>query len=318
MAKVCYTLFQIFLFFWAQNLWTQELQEIKEFGTNPGNLKAFLYSNSTTDSDSYPLVVVLHGCGSNAQEFSAITGWNALAEKYHFKVLYLQQKIGNNLNGCFNWFQYKDIEVGKGECYSIYEAIQYTIQKHKIAVNNIHITGFSAGGAMSLVMATVYPELFQSVAVTAGMPYKIAKNALEAMQAMQINSYPFSISETIKNLTPTNNFPKLILYQGANDRIVSSENATKIIAQWCLLQNMENKIVKTIPNFQSKKNITRLEYQNVKKETKIIYYPLDNVGHQILITNTSNTLEFHKKRAFWLDIGYDSTLQTALDFGLIP
>jgi len=165
----------------------QELKEIENFGSNPGNLKLFVYDNKITTKNKIPLVIVLHGCNQNASEIAELTGWNKLADLYQFKVIYPQQKRINNISNCFNWFQLKDIEKDKGEGESIYQMIQIAIKNYNIDINNIHITGLSAGGAMSLVLAATHPETFKSTAVFAGGAYKITTNPIEALQIMNGN-----------------------------------------------------------------------------------------------------------------------------------
>ncbi|MBK7819320.1 MAG: PHB depolymerase family esterase [Sphingobacteriaceae bacterium] len=142
---------------------TQILTEIDSFGNNPGNLKFFVHSK--TSSTKLPLVVVLHGCGENAKAVSELTGWNKLADINEFIVIYPQQKLVNNPNLCFNWFANRDNEKGKGECESIFEMITFALKKYPIDTSKIFITGLSAGAAMSVVMTATHPELFKCGAI---------------------------------------------------------------------------------------------------------------------------------------------------------
>ena len=73
-----------------------ELQQIRPFGTNPGNLKLMLYEPPNI-TEKAPLVVVLHGCTQVAKTCAEQTGWNKLAKQHQFYVLYPEQIILNNL-----------------------------------------------------------------------------------------------------------------------------------------------------------------------------------------------------------------------------
>src|SRR6266404_5167928 len=73
------------------------LREIKNFGSNPGNLRMYLHKPvSTADSVKLradkPLVVVLHGCNQNAESIALQSGWNKLADGFDFYVIYPEQK----------------------------------------------------------------------------------------------------------------------------------------------------------------------------------------------------------------------------------
>ena len=93
----------------------QAIQHVNSFGSNPGNLKMYLYKPALLDeSKLVSLVVVMHGCLQNAGVVAKQSGWNKLADKYGFLVLYPQQRILNNPMKCFCWYNRNDIE--KGQC----------------------------------------------------------------------------------------------------------------------------------------------------------------------------------------------------------
>ena len=73
-------------FTYSQN----NLREVGNFKSNPGNLAMFIYTpESLKDScQKKPLIVALHGCSQNAETISKQSGLNTLAEKYGSFVLY--------------------------------------------------------------------------------------------------------------------------------------------------------------------------------------------------------------------------------------
>jgi poly(3-hydroxybutyrate) depolymerase len=50
-----------------------------------------------------PLMVMLHGCGQDAQGFAASTRMNLLAVRRRFLVLYPEQDRLSNGQRCWNW-----------------------------------------------------------------------------------------------------------------------------------------------------------------------------------------------------------------------
>src|ERR1700744_5702056 len=83
----------------AQTGW----QAVSSFGSNPGNLNMYSYV-PTGISGSAPLVVVMHGCTQNATTVASQSGWNTLADRHKFYVVYPEQNSANNSSTCFNWF----------------------------------------------------------------------------------------------------------------------------------------------------------------------------------------------------------------------
>ena len=300
----------------------ENLIYIENFGSNPGNLKMFNYFNKEYNkNEPEPLVVVLHGCSQNANDVAELTGWNKLAELNNFIVLYPQQKFSNNSNLCFNWFKSKDIDKGKGECESIYQMIKYVTENYNIAQNKIYITGLSAGAAMSMALLATHPETFSAGAIFAGTAYRIANNPVTAMNVMfgnrNISNFELAHKVVMQNVEYKGKYPKLIIYQGLNDLIVNHKNADFIISQWSTICKMDTVPDKIETNFKNIKDITRFEYLNSDSVTNIIYYEIKDLGHRLLIKPGKNEDEGGKTGMFGLDIGFHSTYQTALDFGLI-
>jgi poly(hydroxyalkanoate) depolymerase family esterase len=301
----------------AQSQQNSSLTQIENFGDNPGNLKMFVHENAAQKiTDPKPLVIVLHGCGQNAQDVATLTGWNKLSDSNKFIVLYPQQKMINNISACFNWFNNKDIENGKGENESIFEMISYIQLHYKIDSTKIFITGLSAGAAMSVVMLATHPSLFKSGAIFAGCAYKIATNPLAAFSVMGGNK-KISKDELVKNITDQNSsykgkYPTLIIYQGLNDQIVNHKNAALLIKQWAGINNCGSVPTKTETSFMSVSDITRFTFNDT-----ILYYEIKKLGHQLLIKPGDAFNEGGKKGTFGIDKNFHSTYQTAKDFGIL-
>src|SRR5690348_11055362 len=77
------------------------LTEVSSFGSNPGGLKMYKYVPAGVGAHA-PLVLVLHGCVQSAADYEK-AGWNALADKYKFLLVYGEQQTNNNSMRCFNW-----------------------------------------------------------------------------------------------------------------------------------------------------------------------------------------------------------------------
>lgn len=299
---------------------TQTLSEITDFGNNPGNLKMFIHS-SKKDTNKLPLVIVLHGCGQKAKDVSELTGWNKLADHNNFFVLYPQQKIWNNPNLCFNWFNNQDIEKGQGECESIFQMISFIINHYAIDNNRIYITGFSAGAAMSVVMTATHPELFQYGAIFAGGAYKIATNPIDGVKALLGKKY-ISIEQLISDVKEQNpkykgQYPALIVYQGFNDPVVNYKNAAFIVNQWTGINNSDSIPDKKERPFMGIDDISRTEYTDTLGRITVILYEVKNLGHRLMIKPGKNENEGGQTGIFGVNKGFHSTYQTAKEFGII-
>ncbi|MDP2324108.1 MAG: PHB depolymerase family esterase, partial [Gammaproteobacteria bacterium] len=74
-----------------------------------------LYTPPRAAGKASALVVMLHGCTQNPDDFAAGTDMNALAREQGFMVLYPEQAHDDNPQRCWNWFKRNHQKRGSGE-----------------------------------------------------------------------------------------------------------------------------------------------------------------------------------------------------------
>ena len=300
----------------------QKLTEVKSFGDNPGNLKMYMYSPAGLSADKkVPLVVVLHGCLQSAGVVAKQSGWNKLADEYGFKVLYPQQRMLNNPNKCFCWYNRSDIEKGKGEALSVKQMIDEVKRTNNIDTTQVFITGLSAGGAMSVVLMADYPETFNTGAVFAGGAYKTATNlwtALLTFYGWRIKS-PDKWGDLVREQNPkyTGAYPRMIIYQGNADVVVNKRNGSQLMKQWTNLHHLTTTPSETIKRFAKIKAIEKNIYRDSTGKAMVMYYRIKHLGHALLVDPGKCANQGGKHLAFSADKNYFSSYWTAVDFGLI-
>jgi poly(hydroxyalkanoate) depolymerase family esterase len=211
------------------------LTQVSGFGSNPGNLKMFVYPPPDSLSNA-PLVVALHGCLQNAQDYANDTMWSSLSDQYKFAVLFPQTDTSNNSARCFNWFQPGNIARDSGEALSIKEMVDKMKSSYSIDSNRIYVTGLSAGAFMTVVMASTYPEIFKGAAPMAGGPYKCAATTNEAFSCMNpgVDKTGAQWATLIKSGYSgyTGKYPRISIWQGTSDTTVAPMNAAELMQGW--------------------------------------------------------------------------------------
>ena len=213
--------------------WNQsELIEVTGFGSNPGNLKMYMYLPENVP-DNPPLVVVLHGCTQSANEYAERTQWNRLADRFGFAVVYPEQKMLNNPLSCFDWFTPEDTSRDSGESLSIKQMIDKMKTDYSIDSQRVYVTGLSAGGYMAAVMLAVYPEIFAGGAVMAGGPFGCATNASEAQNSCMkglTDRTPAQWGDLVRSASGHSGpFPILSVFHGSMDTTVDDQNMTELM-----------------------------------------------------------------------------------------
>jgi poly(hydroxyalkanoate) depolymerase family esterase len=177
-----------------------------------------------------PMLLALHGCGQDGLDFAAGTRFNDLADKHKFVVVYPEQPMTHNGQRCWNWFRAGHQFRTQGEPAILAGIVRQVIQeatRWRIDPERVYVTGISAGGAMSVVLAATYPELFAAVGVHSAPPYRSATSPAGALAAMQGRALQPPVEATA-----TEAMPPMIVFHGTLDGTVRSVNAQRVADQW--------------------------------------------------------------------------------------
>jgi poly(hydroxyalkanoate) depolymerase family esterase len=205
----------------------------REIETADGPRSYKLYVPSRYDkSRPAPLLVVLHGCTQNPDDFARGTRFNELAEESGFLVAYPEQPQKYNGLKCWNWFDAKHQARGKGEPALIASIAQRVMNDYSIDARRVFIAGVSAGAAMALTTAYAYPELFAAAGIHSGIAYGAVASVADALTAMRSGAPdPSSLSgAVIKGLGSARYFPAIV-FQGRADKSVNFVNSGQIVTQ---------------------------------------------------------------------------------------
>ena len=139
----------------------------------------------TSRGKHLPLVVMLHGCTQNPDDFAAGTGMNRLAREEGFYVLYPAQSADANPQRCWNWFKHTHQSRGRGEAALLADMTLSIMQQNSVDPQRVYIAGLSAGGAMAAIMGAAYSDIYAAVGVHSGLAVGAASNVSEALAAMK-------------------------------------------------------------------------------------------------------------------------------------
>ena len=186
-----------------------------------------------------PLLMLLHGCTHSAEEMAEISGMNEVAHQNHFLVVYPEQSRLANLLKCWNWFDPRHQARETGEPAILAAVVEQVCSEHAIDRERVYVAGISAGGAMAVLAAATYPELFAGVGVAAGAEFQAAKSVAEGLSVMrqggpdplEQGQAAFAAMKSGLELKARTRMP-VIVFHGTEDQSVNQVNAEQVIVQW--------------------------------------------------------------------------------------
>ncbi|MDX6200295.1 MAG: hypothetical protein QOJ79_3446 [Actinomycetota bacterium] len=125
---------------------------------------------------SRSLVVYLHGTTQTATDAALAAKWNDLADKAGLVVAYPEESATTDTSGAgpsraWAWGRAAYEPRGQGEMETIARITRQVMADYAVDPARVYISGLSAGGIMTTVMAATYPDLYDGAAIWAGCAY---------------------------------------------------------------------------------------------------------------------------------------------------
>ncbi|QEI08863.1 PHB depolymerase family esterase [Pigmentiphaga aceris] len=191
------------------------------FQNSAGQRNYKLYVPPGAGTQPMPLVVMLHGCTQNPDDFAAGTEMNQAAQEQGFFVLYPEQSTQANPQRCWNWFKHNHQVKGRGEPAMLEGMTREVMATYAIDAARVYVAGLSAGGAMAAILGDAYPELYSAVGVHSGLAAGVASDLSSALAAMKGQGRV--VSGAVSGM-PT------IVFHGDADATVHAGNGQQVIA----------------------------------------------------------------------------------------
>lgn len=172
------------------------------------------------------LIVMLHGCGQNPDDFATGTHMNSLAEKHGLVVVYPAQTRRHNPRGCWNWFAPGHQARGAGEPAILAALTRKVMRDYSIPRDHVYVAGLSAGGAMAAILVDTYPDVFAAAGIHSGLARGAARDMRTAMAAMRSGA---AGGAGKARRTAKTSPVRRIIFQGDQDSTVHQSNAQHLV-----------------------------------------------------------------------------------------
>lgn len=144
-----------------------------------------------TPRRSMPLLVMLHGCQTTAEQQMAANLYNPLADRRGFVVVYPDTDAIENaqpgpLTRCWQFFSPTDWLRGSGDAAAVAAITRQVMAARHVDARRVYVMGMSAGAFLSADVAAEYPDLFAASGENAGGAYADGTCMLQSLVALPV------------------------------------------------------------------------------------------------------------------------------------
>jgi poly(hydroxyalkanoate) depolymerase family esterase len=229
-----------------------------------------------------PVVLLLHGCTQTPAEFADATRFTTVADRNGFLLVLPHQEGRHHPQRCWRWYEASHQRREAGEPALLAAIVGRVLdepERWRADPRRVHVAGLSAGGAMALILAATYPDVFAAVGVHSAPPYRSAVRGSQAFGAMAART---PVPRPPHGAEP---LPPLIVVQGRADRVVYPANGDRVADQWLAFRGPVDpadpgRITRTrTDEGHSGRDWTRVRWYTARGRRVLEYWTVEGLGH---------------------------------------
>jgi acetylxylan esterase len=225
------------------------LTPVEDFGANPSNLNMYVYvpdavaDGTVTDP---ALLVGIHWCSGSAQAYYDGTAeWRQAADENGFVIVYPENERSDR---CFDVATPQSLtRGGTSDTTGIMSMVDHAVETYGVDTDRVYVTGISSGAMMTELLAAQYPEVFAAGVAFAGVPatcfatgsdqYLWSTDCSQGLKDYTGEQW----AQAARDMNPgyTGTYPRLQLWHGTADDVLSYANHGEAIEQWTTLHGVD-------------------------------------------------------------------------------
>ena len=203
-----------------------------------------------------PVLTLIHSCDSNASVvLGQASGLKSAADQYGFIIVVPQSNPSSLRCWTTDSTQVWTRDKG-GDSNAIKQMVVYALSKYQANADRVYATGCSSGAMMTELLLALYPDIFKAGSSFAGMPggcHGPNDNSSNATgyngtcAGGTVNYTPQQWGDLVRAMDPgyTGHRPRLQLFHGSADSIISYSNMAESESQYINLLSLSTNPTKT-------------------------------------------------------------------------
>ncbi|MFJ3442431.1 PHB depolymerase family esterase [Streptomyces sp. NPDC086081] len=258
------------------------LTEVTDFGTNPSDLRMYLYVPESV-RPSPAVVVAVHWCTGSGPDMYHGTEYDTLADRYGFIVLYPSVTRSSK---CFDVSSPQALRRGGGsDPVGIKSMIDWVLRTYDADRSRVFATGISSGAMMTNVLLGDYPDVFAAGAAFSGVPFGCFATTdgsewNSACSGGTLTRSPQEWGDLVRGAYPGYDGPRprMQIWHGTEDDVLRYPNFGEQIEQWTNVHGVSRTPATTDT---PQPGWTRTRYGGTGERAPVEAISLQGVGHNL-------------------------------------
>jgi poly(hydroxyalkanoate) depolymerase family esterase len=190
-------------------------------------------------TSAVPLVVVLHGCNTTADQQIAASRYDAVAEQHRFVVLYPDVDAVDEAHGrCWKGIWDPGAEGrGRGDAGAIADMMSAVMARWHIDRSRVYAVGISAGAFETSILGADYPDLYAAIGIHSGAAYMGGQPGCVA--ANQSPAETDALARAARSAMGSRaRVMPVIVFHGDQDNTIPYRCGRQTLAQWLGTDNL--------------------------------------------------------------------------------
>jgi poly(hydroxyalkanoate) depolymerase family esterase len=216
------------------------------FHSNPfGMYRGLVYVPASANRGApVPLVVVLHGANTTAEQERAVTLFDQVAAREGFIVVYPDHETDSalGLHPLQSWHVYDPLESqrGIGDAEALANLTLQVIEGWNVDPERVYVVGVSAGGWMTSILGATYPDLYAAIGIVEAGGYLMGTALIGVGQPIGPTLVPPDVTALAAYLAmgPRARVVPMINFQGDEDPAATPASGAQAVQQWLRTNNL--------------------------------------------------------------------------------
>lgn len=181
-----------------------------------------------------PLIVVLHGCNTTAEQMMSSSALHPTAEREGIVLLYPDVPPSSQPTKCWNWFDPNSQVRDSGQAALIAGLTRDLMSRYRIDPERVYLLGMSSGAMMTSILGATYPDLFVAIGENAGCAYRAGPQCLgvgAVLPSEALGKQAYEAMGAYARVMP------VLQLRGDADHTVPMSNSAQVTAQWTVTNN---------------------------------------------------------------------------------